>query len=80
MELWYSTGRFPKEWNIRDAYIKDSRGKRVVDFKRSDIASTTVFAGLPNHVAGGVEALYLPYPCRNIPTWIPYRSSYYKET
>src|SRR4051812_44735574 len=27
----------PKEWNIRDAYIKDSRGNRVVDFKQSNL-------------------------------------------
>ena len=27
----------PKEWNIRDAYIKNSRGERVVDFKRSNL-------------------------------------------
>src|SRR5690606_14787947 len=27
----------PKEWNIKDAYIKDSSGKRVVDFKRNNL-------------------------------------------
>src|SRR3981189_3213611 len=27
----------PKEWNIRDAYIKNSRGDRVVDFRRSNL-------------------------------------------
>ena len=24
----------PKEWNIRDAWVKNSRGERVVDFQK----------------------------------------------
>ncbi len=27
----------PREWNIRDAYVKNSRGDRVIDFKRSNL-------------------------------------------
>jgi aminopeptidase-like protein len=27
----------PQEWNIRDAYIKNSRGERVVDFRRNNL-------------------------------------------
>src|SRR5581483_11375038 len=27
----------PKEWNIRDAYIKDLAGNRVVDFRKCNL-------------------------------------------
>src|SRR5262245_32065998 len=27
----------PKEWNIRDAYIKDSNGKKVVDLQKCNL-------------------------------------------
>src|SRR5713101_2943077 len=27
----------PKEWNVRDAYVKNSRGERVIDFQSSNL-------------------------------------------
>ena len=27
----------PKEWNIRDAYVKDSKGNKVIDFRKSNL-------------------------------------------
>ena len=27
----------PREWNVRDAYVKDARGERVVDFRRHNL-------------------------------------------
>jgi aminopeptidase-like protein len=69
----------PKEWNIRDAYIKDSRGKRVVDFKRSNLH--LVNYSVPVHKTMSLEELkpYL-HTLPEHPDWIPYRSSYYKDT
>jgi aminopeptidase-like protein len=69
----------PKEWNIRDAYIKDSSGRRVVDFQRSNLHvvnySTPVHATLPlSELKQHLHTL----PER--PDWIPYRTSYYKES
>ena len=41
--LEYSTGQkvydwtIPKEWNIRDAWIKNSKGEKIIDFKLSNL-------------------------------------------
>jgi aminopeptidase-like protein len=69
----------PKEWNIRDAYVKDSAGERVIDFQRSNLHvvnySVPVRQAMP--LAELKQHLFtLP----NQPDWIPYRTSYYKET
>jgi aminopeptidase-like protein len=68
----------PKEWNIRDAYIKDASGKRVVDFQRSNLHvlnySTPVRAIMPLN-----ELKQHLFTLPEDPDWIPYRTSYYKE-
>jgi aminopeptidase-like protein len=69
----------PKEWNVRDAYIKNDRGKKVVDFQESNLHllnySIPIHQKLP--LARLKEHLFtLP----EHPDWIPYRTSYYKET
>jgi len=68
----------PKEWNIRDAYIKDSRGNRVVDFRQCNLHvlnySTPVRATMP---LTELKAHLFTLP--ENPDWIPYRTSYYQE-
>ncbi|EHR48891.1 hypothetical protein with aminopeptidase-like domain [Saccharomonospora marina XMU15] len=69
----------PKEWNIRDAYIADSEGNRVVDFAASNL-----------HVVGYSVAVSTTMPLSRLrehlhtlpehPAWIPYRTSYYAPT
>ena len=27
----------PKEWNIRDAYVKNSKGEKIIDFQKSNL-------------------------------------------
>jgi aminopeptidase-like protein len=68
----------PKEWNIRDAYIRNPEGIKVVDFQKSNLHvlnySAPVRTRLP--IAELREHLYtLP----DHPDWIPYRTSYYQE-
>ncbi len=68
----------PKEWNIRDAYIKDMAGKRIVDFKQSNLHvlnySTPIHATMP---LSELKPHLFTIPEK--PEWIPYRTSYYQE-
>jgi len=68
----------PREWNIDDAYIKNAKGERVVDFRRSNlhvlnysapVRRTMPFSELKQHV----------FTLPDQPDLIPYRTSYYKE-
>lgn len=68
----------PREWNIRDAYIKNDRGERVVDFQSSNLH--VVSYSVPTRARMSLEALgphLFTLPER--PDWIPYRTSYYAE-
>jgi aminopeptidase-like protein len=68
----------PKEWNVRDAFIKGADGKRVVDFRRSNLSvmnySTPVQATMP---LSELKPHLFTLP--DHPDWIPYRTSYYQE-
>lgn len=68
----------PKEWNIRDAYIKNSKGEKIIDFQKSNL-----------HVVSYSAPIWKKMPLQELkehlftvpdyPDWIPYRTSYYKE-
>ena len=68
----------PKEWNIRDAYIKDARGKRVVDFQQNSLHVLNY--SVPVHTKMGLGELRTHlFTIPEHPDWIPYRTSYYQE-
>jgi aminopeptidase-like protein len=68
----------PREWNVRDAWVADAAGRRVIDFQASNLHlvsySAPVRARLP--LAELKEHLFtLP----DQPDLVPYRTSYYAE-
>ena len=68
----------PKEWNVRDAYVKDGRGRRVIDFRRSNLH--LVGYSVPVHRKMPLEELRRHlFTAPDHPDWIPYRTSYYHE-
>jgi aminopeptidase-like protein len=68
----------PREWNIRDAYIKNEKGEKIVDFNKSNlhvmsysvpVSARMSLKELKQHV----------YTLPDQPDLIPYRTSYYAE-
>ncbi|OLF15799.1 DUF4910 domain-containing protein [Actinophytocola xanthii] len=69
----------PKEWNIRDAYVADATGRRVIDFRESNL-----------HVVGYSVPVRTTMPLAELrehlhtlpdqPDLVPYRTSYYQPT
>jgi aminopeptidase-like protein len=69
----------PKEWNIRDAYIKNSSGVKVVDFRICNLHILNY--SIPVRQKVGLEELRKHlFTLPEAPDWIPYRTSYYRET
>ncbi len=68
----------PREWNVRDAWIKDSTGRRVVDFQRCNLH--VVGYSVPVRARLSLEELkpHL-FTLPEHPDWIPFRTSYYHE-
>lgn len=68
----------PLEWNIRDAYVKDAAGHRVVDFQQHNLH----VLGYSTPVKRTLSLEELKQHCHTLPDhpgWIPYRTSYYRE-
>jgi len=68
----------PKEWNIRDAYVKNSRGERVIDFQSSNLHVVNYSVPVRQKMRLAELKTHL-FTLPDRPDWIPYRTSYYKE-
>lgn len=68
----------PKEWNIRDAYVKNEKGVRVIDFRRSNLHVVGYSVPIRKKMPLGELKEHL-HTLPDSPDWIPYRTSYYKE-
>ena len=68
-----------EEWNVRDAWIADATGRRVVDFQEHNLH--LVSYSVPVRARMSMDELrpHL-HTLPEHPDWIPYRTTYYKRT
>ena len=68
----------PKEWNIKDAWVKNSKGEKVIDFQKTNLH--VLGYSIPIHQKiSKAELLEHIYTIPEQPNLIPYVTSYYKR-
>lgn len=68
----------PKEWNINDAYVKNTKGEKIIDFQKSNLHVLNYSTPVEKVVSLGELKEHL-FTITDHPEWIPYKTSYYKE-
>jgi aminopeptidase-like protein len=69
----------PKEWNVKDAYIKNSKGEKIVDFRKSNLHVVSYSVPVKKTLSLDELKPHL-FSIPDHPQWVPYRTSYYKES
>ena len=68
----------PKEWNIRNAYIKNAKGEKIVDFQNSNLHVLNYSAPINRKVKLAELKEHL-FSLPEHEDWVPHRNSYYRE-
>ena len=68
----------PREWNIREAYIRNERGEKVLDFSQSNLHVMSYSVPVQQRISLAQLKKHV-YTLPDQPDLIPYRTSYYAE-
>lgn len=68
----------PDEWNIRNAYVEDSSGVRLIDFQENNIHLVSYSVPVDENMSFRELDKHL-HTLPNLPNAIPYRTTYYRR-
>jgi aminopeptidase-like protein len=68
----------PKEWNINDAYVKNEKGQRIIDFQECNLSVVSYSTPVRRKMSLS-ELRPRLHTLPEHPDWIPYRTSYYEK-
>ena len=68
----------PREWVIRDAWVKDDDGRKVIDFAAHNLHVVSYSDGVHRTMSREELEPHL-HSLPDHPDWIPYRTSYYNR-
>lgn len=70
--------KVPLEWNVREAFVADATGRRIIDLERSSLHLVGYSTPVRRRMTLDELRPHL-HTLPSHPQWIPYRTSYYDE-
>ena len=70
--------QIPKEWSVKDAWIKNSDGTKLIDFKINNVHLMSYSTPIHKMMTWNELSSHIFY-LETLPAAIPYRTSYYNE-
>ena len=70
--------KVPEEWNIKDAYVLNGSGDKIIDFNECNLHVVSYSTSI-NKTVNADELLNHLHTLPNYPQRIPYRTSYYSK-
>ena len=70
--------KIPSEWNIKDAYVSDLNGNKIIDFKKNNLHIVAYSRPIDKYISKSELLARLHY-LKSQPKAIPYVTSYYNK-
>ncbi len=69
----------PMEWHIRDAYVKDTTGTKIIDYNKSNLHVVSYSVPVKEHMTWHDLKSHI-FTLPEHPDWVPYRVSHFQES